>query len=168
MIPKDATGYFLSQKYDGARSFVTESGHLLSRNGHPFKAPGWFTEGLPKGIRLDCELYSDLGFDHLVSEIQKRKSQWDGITLKIIDIAVLNVPIEARIAALSRLVLPPHAQAIQHRPCLGNDDLSRTEAAVVASGGEGLCLRAPLSYYRPFGFIKIKTIHPDLNRNHLD
>ena len=37
-----------------------------------------------------------------------------------------------------------------------------------AAGGEGVCLRAPHSFYRPGDFIKVKRLFPDLNRAHLD
>jgi DNA ligase-1 len=168
-IPSNPTGFWLSEKFDGARIFVTESGTLLSRNGHPFKAPQWFTDGLPKGIRLDCELWAGRGgFDHLVAEIQRRKSDWRGIRLIVLDLAVLRVPIERRIAMLARLQLPAHVTVAEHRICGGNDDLDATEAEIVRMGGEGCILRPPHSFYKPTGFIKCKRIHRDLNRNHLD
>jgi len=168
-IPTNPAGWFMSEKYDGARCYLTEAGILLSRNGHQFKAPAWFTDGLPRGIRIDCELYAGRGgFDHLVSEIQRKKSDWQGIKLMVLDLAVLRVPIEDRLAALSRLSLPPHVQLADHRPCLGNDHLDEAETAVVRGGGEGLCLRAPSSYYTPSNFIKIKRMHRDLNRSVLD
>ena len=142
MIPTNPTGYFLSEKYDGARCFVTEDGTMLSRNGHRFTAPPWFTDGLPRGIRLDCEIYAGRGgFDHLVSEIQRKKSEWNGISLIVLDLAILRTPLEARLAMLSRLQLPPHVIAAKHRLCLGNDDLDATEAEIVSAGGEGLILR---------------------------
>jgi DNA ligase-1 len=168
-IPSNPSGWLMSEKYDGARGFVTESGTLLSRNGYQFKAPPWFTRGLPKGVRLDCEIYSGRGgFDHLVSEIQKRKSSWVGISLIILDLAVMDVPIERRIAMLNGFKLPAHVLVANHRPCLGNDDLDETENEVVGCGGEGLCLRAPQSSYKPHGFIKVKRLFPDLKHNHLD
>jgi DNA ligase-1 len=168
-IPSNPTGFYLSEKYDGARCFVTESGALLSRNGHQFQAPKWFTDGLPKGIRLDCEVYAGRGgFNHLVSTIQRRKSDWQGIRLVVLDLAVLRVPIERRIAILSGLQLPAHVTVAEHRICRGNDDLDATEAEIVAGGGEGCILRAPHSFYKPTGFIKVKRLHRDLTRNHLD
>jgi ATP-dependent DNA ligase len=168
-IPSNPTGWLLSEKYDGARCFVTESGTLLSRNGHQFKAPKWFTAGLPKGVRLDCELCAGRGgFDHLVSEIQRKKSEWESIRLIVLDLAVLRVPIERRIATLKGFELPPHVTLAEHRPCLGNDDLDATEAEIVSGGGEGVILREACSFYRPGAFVKVKRLFPDLNRSFLD
>ena len=162
-------GYWLSEKLDGCRCFLTESGRMLSRNGRDFRPPAWFTAGLPKGIRLDGELFAGRGgFDELVSTIQRKGSDWEGITFQIFDLAQLRQPIENRLAALARLSLPPHCQLVPHRVCVGSQDLDATEAAIVAEGGEGVCLRAPESYYRPGNFWKIKRLFADLNRSVLD
>jgi ATP-dependent DNA ligase len=86
----------------------------------------------------------------------------------VFDLARLNVPIEQRHAALERLRLPPWVEVIKHRHCLSQDDLDATEAAVVSAGGEGLCIRPPRSFYSPSCFVKVKRLHPDLNRSQLD
>jgi len=163
------TGYWLSEKLDGCRCILTESGTLLTRNGKRWNPPAWFMAGMPRGVRLDGELFTQRGdFDGLVSAIQRKHDPWEGVTFQIFDLAALRMPIEARLARLATLPLPSHCQLVPHRVCKGTGDLDATEAAIVAAGGEGLCLRAPGSHYRPGGFVKVKRLFPDLNRSILD
>jgi len=160
-------GYWMSEKLDGCRCIFTGT-RFLTRNGKDFKPPASWLEGMPD-CRLDGEIYAGKqSFETLVSTIQKRGSEWEGITFNVFDLAVMGTPIEARLATLAGLSLPPHCRVVQHRLCGGAQDLDDTEAGIVAAGGEGLCLRAPGSHYRPGNFIKIKRLFPDLNRSHLD
>jgi DNA ligase-1 len=157
----------MSEKLDGARCIFTGTA-FLSRNGHRFTPPVFWLEGMPP-CRLDGELYAGKqSFETLVSTIQRKGSEWDGITFQIFDLAAPRMPIEARLATLAKLPLPPHCGLVPHRPCRGAQDLDDAEAAIVAAGGEGLCIRPPGSRYRPGNFIKIKRLFPDLNRSHLD
>jgi DNA ligase-1 len=167
-LPPNVTGFLMSEKLDGCRC-VLEDGVLLSRHGRRFKAPPSFMAGMPKNIRLDGELWMGRNtFDQLVSSIQRRKSDWAGVRYMVFDLARLNVPIEQRHAALERLTLPAWVEVLKHRPCLSQDDLDATEAAIVAGGGEGLCLREAGSFYRPHGFWKVKRLTKDLDRSILD
>jgi DNA ligase-1 len=167
-LPPNVTGFLMSEKLDGCRC-VLEDGVLLSRHGRRFKAPPSFMAGMPKNIRLDGELWMGRNtFDQLVSSIQRRKSDWAGVRYMVFDLARLNVPIEQRHAALERLTLPAWVEVLKHRPCLSQDDLDATEAQVVGMGGEGLCIRPPASFYTPSCFVKVKRLHPDLNRSQLD
>jgi DNA ligase-1 len=166
-IPQNVAGWLASPKLDGVRSFWTGSA-FISRNGRVFTPPASWLAGMP-ACRLDGELYAGLNsFETLVSIIQKRGSEWEGITFQVFDLAQLRQPIEARLATLAALPLPPHCQLVPHRPLADLDDLDKMESAIVLSGGEGVCLREPGSFYRPGNFWKIKRQHPDLKRNHLD
>jgi len=166
-LPDNPAGWWISEKYDGVRAIWTGAA-FLSRNGHKFTPPGWWLAGMPD-CRLDGELWNYRGgFDELVSAIQRKRNPWEGVTYQIFDLAELRQPIEQRIAALSRLPLPPHCQLVPHRACKGHSDLDVTEAAIVAAGGEGLCLREPGSCYRPNNFLKVKRLFPDLDRSTLD
>jgi DNA ligase-1 len=163
------TGYWLSEKMDGCRAILTESGALLTRNGKRWNPPPWFMAGMPRGVRLDGELFTQRGdFDGLVSAIQRKRNPWEGVRFMVFDLATLRMPIEARHAALARLQLPPWVELLPHRPCLSQEDLDAEETAIVRNGGEGVCLRAPGSTYKPFGYVKIKRLNPDLNRSILD
>ena len=160
-------GWWLSEKLDGTRIFWTGTAYL-TRNGHRLTPPPWWFVGMPN-TRLDGELWMGRGtFETLVSVIQTKGSAWEGITFEVFDLAELRRPIEARIAALAKLALPDHCRLVPHSVCTGAGDLDATEAAIVAAGGEGLCLRPPGSFYRPNNFLKVKRIHRDLDRSILD
>lgn len=162
-IPENITDYLASEKLDGIRGIWTGS-EFITRHGNVLSVPEWFKEGMPS-VRLDGEIYAGLNsFDELVSTIQKRGSEWGGITFQIFDLAALRQPIEARLATLDSLTLPPHCQLVPHRPLADLADLDRMEAEIVAAGGEGVCLRAAGSFYTPNNFIKIKRLFPDLER----
>jgi DNA ligase-1 len=166
-LPPNPAGFWLSEKLDGVR-FLWTGTRFHTRNGKDLHPPAWFTEGLPP-VRLDGELYAGRGgFDFLVSQIQKRGGDWQGITYQIFELAVLRVPIESRLSMLARLRLPAHVGLVKHRPCTGWQDLDETEAALVGQGAEGLVLREPGSCYRPHGFWKVKRLTKDLDRSILD
>ena len=156
-------GFWLSEKLDGCRCIWTGTA-FLSRNGHRLPAPPSWFHGMP-AVRLDGELYAGRGgFDRLVSIIQTKGSDWRGVTFEVFDIAELRQPIESRLATLAALPLPNYCGKVAHRLCEGHADLDAAEVAVVAAGGEGLCLRAPGGHYSPNGFHKVKRIFPDLER----
>lgn len=163
----DPAGWWLSPKLDGARCIWTGT-RFQSRNGHDFRPPPWWLKGMPP-CRLDGELYAGKqSFETLVSVIQTKGSDWQGITFQVFDLAALRMPIEARHAALGRLQLPPWVQLVPHRVCRSQADLDAEESAIVQAGGEGVCLREPGSNYRPGNFVKVKRLHADLNRSILD
>jgi DNA ligase-1 len=168
MIRFDPTGFWLSEKLDGARCFYDGHGNFISRHGRLFTAPEWFAAGMPPH-RLDGELYMGRdSFGSLVSTMQRKGSDWQGVQFHIFDLASPRQPVETRLAVLSGLSLPPQAHLVPHRLCTGIADLDATETSIVANGGEGLCLRAPGSFYRPQNYIKVKRLFPDLDRSVLD
>ena len=167
ILPDNPTGWFMSEKLDGCRCFWTGE-RFLSRNGNTFPAPDHWRQGMPH-CRMDGELWMGRGtFPDLVSTIQRKGSDWQGVRFMAFDLADLHKPIETRLALLSRLTLPPHAALVPHRVCTGWNDLDSTEAETVAAGGEGLCIRPPQSNYRPGNFVKVKRLFPDLDRSTLD
>ena len=81
-------GYWMSEKIDGARCFWTGTA-FLSRNGRDFRPPAYWLESMPD-CRLDGEIYAGKqSFETLVSNIQKRGSDWQGIRFEIFDLAAL-------------------------------------------------------------------------------
>jgi len=165
-IPADPAGWWISEKYDGVRAIWTGT-KLMSRNGNDLRAPAWFVAGLPD-CRLDGELWMGRGrFDDLVSTIQRKDSNWEGVRYMVFDLADPSMPFEERNAILS--ILPPigHLEAVNHRACKGHSDLDATEAAIVAAGGEGCVLRRPGHLYRPGragDVVKVKRLTKDVDR----
>ena len=77
-------GWLMSEKLDGCRCFLTEAGALLARNGKRWNPPAWFMEGMPRGVRLDGELFTHRGdFDGLVSSIQRKRNAWEGVRFMV-------------------------------------------------------------------------------------
>lgn len=165
-LPADVSGWWVSEKYDGVRAIWTGT-KLLSRHGKDLKAPKWFTEGLPKNLRLDGELWMGRGtFDALVSTIQKKGGDWAGVRFMVFDLADIGT-FEDRECVLRKAWLPRHAVCVNHRQLASNEDLDAMESAVVSAGGEGCVIRRPGSKYRPGragDTIKIKRLVADVDR----
>lgn len=165
-IPADVSGWWVSEKFDGIRAIWTGS-KLISRNGHDLKAPAHFTAGLPKGVRLDGELWMGREtYDRLRTAIQKKGSDWAGVVYMVFDLAEVG-SFEDRFSRLSKLSLGQYAKIAPQWLCEGHSDLDATEAAVVAGGGEGLVIRRPGSPYRPGRAghtVKVKRLAADIDR----
>jgi DNA ligase-1 len=162
----DPTGWIVSTKMDGCRAVWTGYA-LISRNGHEWHPPAWFTKGMPRH-RLDGELWMGNGtFPQLVSTLQRHGSDWHGVGFHVFDLAESGT-IEERIARLESIELPAHVHRVTHELCGGMHDLDKRERDVVAAGGEGLVIRRPGSPYRPGragDIIKIKRLQPDTDRS---
>lgn len=165
-IPADVAGWWASEKYDGVRAIWTGTA-LLTRNGRDLKAPPYFTAGLPRGIRLDGEIWMGRNsFPQLVSTIQTRGSTWAGVEYHVFDVQCAGT-FEERQHALSAIDLPPHVFRVHQTQCKGHGHISAMEREVVSIGGEGLVIVRPGSPYRPgrTGYvIKIKRLVADVDR----
>jgi DNA ligase-1 len=165
-LPTDVSGWWVSEKYDGIRAIWTGSA-LTTRNGKRLAAPTSWLAGLPKGVRLDGELWMGRqSYEGIRAAIQTRNSDWAGVRYMVFDLAEAG-EFEDRFSRLSRLSLPSHAVVAPQWACEGHDDLSETEAAVVKGGGEGLVIRRPGSLYRPGragDTIKVKRLVADIDR----
>jgi DNA ligase-1 len=165
-IPADVSGWWVSEKYDGVRA-IWNGERLLSRNGKDLGAPEWFTAGLPKNIRLDGELWMGRGtFDQLVSAIQRKDSDWQGVRFMVFEIAGEGT-FEDRKRALQSIPLPVHFVKVYHQKLRDKSDLDAAEEWVVENGGEGCVIRRPGSKYRPGrcgDTIKVKRLVADVDR----
>jgi DNA ligase 1 len=167
-IPANVTGWWVSEKYDGIRAIWTGS-KLVSRNGRKFNAPDWFVSGLPRGVRLDGELWMGRGkYDELQSVIQRKGGEWIGVRYMVFDLVDVG-NFEERDAALSFVPLPLHCKKVAHHELTGHDMLDDMESNIVSAGGEGCVIRRPGSEYRPGragDVIKIKRLVADIDRWH--
>ena len=164
----DPRGWMASEKLDGVNACAAD-GRLRSRNARPFHAPVSFMAGLPADVRLIGELYMGRNtFPRLVSTIQRKASDWRGITFQIFD-CDLPGGFAERMATLSTMALPPHVVIIKQRIIRNAGEVDAWETEVVRGGGEGLVLRRPCAEFRPgHGVVRVKRLFPDLNRSALD
>jgi DNA ligase-1 len=165
-IPADVSGWWVSEKYDGVRAIWTGT-KLLTRNGKDLKAPAWFTAGLPENVRLDGELWMGrTTFELLVSVIQKKDSDWDGVKYMVFDLAGSGT-FEDRNQELFSMTLPPQILGALHWSLKDRDDLDYIEKGIVGQGGEGCVIRRPGCKYRPGRMgdvIKVKRLVADVDR----
>jgi DNA ligase-1 len=165
-IPADVSGWWVSEKYDGVRA-IWNGRKLLSRNGKDLKAPKWFTDNLPKNLRLDGELWMGRGtFDTLVSVIQRKDANWQGVKFMVFDLADVG-EFESRNRILQSASLPFHVVAVPHLPLASHAELDALERDIVNASGEGCVIRRPGSKYRPGRMgdtIKVKRLVEDCDR----
>ncbi len=142
----------MSEKLDGVRA-RWDGRHLISRGGHVFAAPAWFTKGFPP-FALDGELWSKRGdFEHIVSIVRRNKSHagWRQLTYQIFEVPDQAGGLLARLQVLNDyLSAYPHAylHIIAQMTCKGQQHLQKRLQQIVALGGEGLVVRNPATPYQ--------------------
>jgi DNA ligase 1 len=160
----DPTGYWISEKLDGVRAFWTGT-HFVSRQGHRYFAPAWFTAKLPLEP-LDGELWiGRKQFQRTVSIVRRHDGpdMWKEVRFVVFDAPADDGHFEARLRVIDTIMkinVPAYAVAHQHIVCSGRDHLQRELARIEALGGEGLMLRQPGSHYaagRSSTLQKVKT-----------
>ncbi len=149
----DPTGWWLSEKLDGVRAYW-DGNQFLSRNGNVFRAPPWFTQGLPE-TPLDGELWSGRQqFQRTVSIVRRSDAcdSWRDVRYLIFDAPTLAQPFEQRQDAVAALLIahqPPFALGLAQSVCRSAEHLTQELDRIEALGGEGLMLRQPASFYEP-------------------
>lgn len=162
----DLAGWWMSEKLDGVRAYW-DGRTFISRLGNPYRAPSWFTAGLPE-TPLDGELWvGRKRFQRTVSIVRRQDGgeQWREVRFFVFDAPGHDAPFEERLRLVEdhmARVRPPFAAPHPHEICRGNDHLSKELARVEALGGEGLMLRRPGSRYevgRSHTLLKVKSFH---------
>lgn len=145
--------YRVSEKLDGVRAYW-DGKHLISRSGHHYSVPPWFTAGFPT-TPLDGELWLGRGqfaaLSAAVRRYQARDEDWQGIRFMVFDLPASGLPFEARWLALQTLIptiSSPHIQLVEQQLLPDNVALAALLTDVERQGGEGLVLRARDSLYR--------------------
>ena len=158
------TDYWVSEKYDGVRAYW-DGRRLISRSGHEYRAPAWFTEGFP-AQPLDGELWMGRGrFADLSGAVRKTnpdEEEWRQIRFMVFDLPVKELTFDQRLEQLKSLVAELDSGFIdvvpQHR-VTSHEALMAELESVVAAGGEGLMLRRGASVYqggRSDDLVKVK------------
>lgn len=165
----DPKGWLMSEKLDGVRSYWNGK-LLISRQGHPYLAPSFFTEGFPTDTSLDGELWvGRKQFQRCVSIVRRCDTdkhdfeEWKQVKYLVFDAPSLKKPFEERltyIQCLAERVASPYLSAHPHRNCEGTEHLNNELKRINDLGGEGLMLRQPGSLYeckRSRTLLKVKS-----------
>jgi len=145
-------GWLMSEKLDGVRA-RWDGHHLISRGGHVFAAPGWFTQGFP-AFALDGELWSKRGdFEHIVSIVRKKKPHmgWKQLTYQIFEVPDQPGGLQARLNVLQQY-LATHPNTYLHiitqKICDGKKHLQAWLQQLLSQGAEGVVVRSPTAPYQ--------------------
>eukprot|EP00742_Colponemidia_sp_Colp-10_P005687 GILJ01006078.1.p1 GENE.GILJ01006078.1~~GILJ01006078.1.p1 ORF type:complete len:660 (-),score=88.18 GILJ01006078.1:89-2068(-) len=161
----DPTGWWMSEKLDGARAYWNGE-MLLSRNGKQFFAPDFYVAKFPKDCHLDGELWLGRGeFQRCMSIVRRHGGNklWEDITYVVFDAPNIDKPFEERYEHFCKLIGDSgseYMRAHKHIKCKDRDALQKELERVQAKSGEGLMLRKPGSRYertRSRTLLKVKT-----------
>lgn len=162
----DLTGWWMSEKLDGVRAYWDGS-QFLSRLGNVYKAPGWFTKGLPK-TPLDGELWvGRKKFQRCVSIVRRHDAgdDWREVSYLVFDAPALPLKFEQRMQHLHKFMQeqkPDATRFLEQVICRGTAHMKEELARVEALGGEGVMMRRPGSSYevgRSRSLLKVKSFY---------
>lgn len=156
-------GWWMSEKLDGVRAIWTGE-ELVSRNLKPIYASPFFTADLPRGVKIDGELWIDRGkFQETVSVVRKQypiESEWEKVKYRIFDF-MEEGHYSRRMECAKELPDYPHLEIVPYRNCYDLDELDRFYTNILLNGGEGVILRnpnTPYEYRRTRNLLKYKPI----------
>lgn len=155
--------WWMSEKLDGIRA-IWDGDKLYYKSGKLINAPEFFLSKLPKNIALDGELYIDRGsfkkISSITSSLKPDIKEWGLIQYKIIDILTINKKFEDRMKKIKELDIENEiVQKITHIKIKNAEHLYQYLHHISNSGGEGLMLRKPNSFYeykRSMILLKVK------------
>ena len=157
-------GYWISEKLDGVRAYW-DGKQLISRQGHAFHPPAWFTRDFPE-VLLDGELWMGRGtFSELSGVVRKLDpvdSEWRQVRYEIFDLPGSDRPFSERVARMRSLLKPapsPFLAMIEQTPATTREALMARLNTVVEQGGEGLMLHRGSARYhagRSDDLLKVK------------
>ena len=172
-VTQDPTGWIMSEKLDGVRCYWNGK-QLVSRQGHPYASPAFFTYGFPTDTSLDGELWvGRKQFQRCVSVVRRSDAEkhdfeeWKVVKYLLFDAPSVQKPFEDRlkyIEDLAKSVDSPYLIAHKHTVCKGVDHLQSELQRINDLGGEGLMLRQPGSLYeykRSKTLLKVKSFKDD-------
>jgi len=146
-------GYWVSEKLDGVRAYWTGE-RFLSRGGHEYRAPDWFTKGFP-AHPLDGELWMGRGrFAELsgaVRQVVPDDDDWRRIRFMVFDFPDQEATFEQRLARLKALIEKvgsPYLELVGQQRASTHENLMARLEEVVDGGAEGLMLRLGISGYQ--------------------
>ncbi|WP_339751032.1 DNA ligase [uncultured Marinobacter sp.] len=160
-------GYWVSEKLDGVRAYWTGE-RFLSRGGHEYRAPEWFTKGFP-AHPLDGELWMGRGrFAELsgaVRQVVPEDNKWRKIRFMVFDLPDKEATFDQRLVRLRVLVErvgSPYMALVDQQRASTHENLMLRLEEVVDGGAEGLMLHLGASGYRngrSNDLLKVKQYH---------
>ncbi|TLS67227.1 DNA ligase [Mariprofundus erugo] len=160
---QDVSGWLMSEKLDGVRA-RWDGQHLISRGGHRYHAPAWFTKDFPP-FAVDGELWSKRGdFEQILSIVLRQHPHdgWKQLALHVFEVPDQAGGLPERLQRLTNHLTAhpsPYLKIIRQLPCKDNRHLQRFMQQLVARGAEGVVVRNPLAPYqtgRSNGALKVK------------
>lgn len=149
----DLSTWLVSEKLDGVRA-RWDGRRLLTRNGDPIDAPGWFTAGWPAQA-IDGELWIARGrfqqVSDLVRALRPDEAGWRTVRFMAFDLPGDAGAFSRRANHLRGLVAQANAPQLHVIAQIRVDSRAALDArlhAVVAAGGEGLMLHRASARYR--------------------
>ena len=143
----NAVGWLMSEKLDGVRAYWNGR-QLISRNGHAFSAPEWFTKGFPK-FELDGELWIGRAqFEETVSIVRKAKPHdgWKKVSYQIFEVPNQLGDFLMRLGVLESYLSntsAPYLHIIQQDRVSSSKEVQNFLNQMIEQGGEGIVLRDP-------------------------
>jgi len=161
---KEVTGWLMSEKLDGVRAYW--DGHkLISRSGHVFNAPPWFTEGFPS-FELDGELWTKRNdFENIVSIVRQQEpdERWSKIRYRVFEVPHQPGDLLSRLAVVKaylkigdRQMLAIDPEVVKHSyldvlPQIeveSQEHLNDFLRDITDHNGEGVVVRNPVATYQ--------------------
>ena len=164
----DFEAYWVSEKLDGVRAYWNGQ-QLLSRGGHPIRAPIWFTQGWPAEA-AEGELWAGRGgFQQAVSTVRQQTPDdeaWRQIRFMVFDLPAHPGDFTQRITAYRLWAAQRQqtwVQPVEQTRAPGHKALIKQLLDMDRAGGEGLMLHRGDALYRAErsdNLLKLKT-HED-------
>ncbi len=147
----DVSQYWVSEKLDGVRA-RWNGRHLISRGGHVFATPKWFTKNFP-AIPLDGELWIGPGrYEETASIVRKQQPHkgWKNIRLMVFDLPQHGGTFDERVMAMKGMTTEldaPYLEIIEQQTFASEEALRQEFKDVLAIKGEGLMLHRKTARY---------------------
>lgn len=155
-MPLDrVVGWLASEKLDGVRC-LWDGRRLWAKSGRRMDAPRWFVAGLPRGFRLDGELYAGAGTRAKLSGLtmNPRNPWWKRVRYRVFDHPGPG-GFAARVGAVKKRYDALHKggrrlwKPVRHTVVRSSEHLRGMFERILNGGGEGMVVRCPISDYKP-------------------
>ncbi len=159
----DVSEYLVSEKLDGVRA-RWDGKWLISRGGHVFAPPTWFTEDFPERV-LDGELWIGRGrYEETSSIVRKHQPHegWRNIRFMVFDLPTHGGIFDERVKAMRRMATQGnilYLEMIEQRSFTSEETLKSYLQTILDQGGEGLMLHRKTARYatgRSQNLLKLK------------